>query len=61
MAKENEMEMFSPEEMQSPFEAIKDSKGLGVIWKICQKRFSANEVGCRGKRPCGTIHHIIRL
>ena len=28
----NEIEMFSPEEMQSPFEAIKETDGEGREW-----------------------------
>ena len=28
----NEIEMFSPEEMQSPFEAIKETDGDGPEW-----------------------------
>ena len=28
----NEIEMFSPEEMQSPFDAIKETDGEGREW-----------------------------
>ena len=32
MGNTNEIEMFSPEEMQSPFEAIKETDGEGREW-----------------------------
>ena len=46
----NEIEMFSPEEMQSPFEAIKETDGEGREWWNSRKlaRLMGYQKGAHG-------------